>query len=145
MTTGRHLNVFQHRCELTCRLPRSQCRPRGHVFRGRPPWEGLSTHFTREFEAFARLRQVAALVGVTATRLWRRLFRPVDAACAQADLSNVCCVSADAMSVRKGHEYGSVFADLVRQRVRFATAGKDQEVGVKFIAALEKHKGIGTR
>ena len=54
--------------------------------------------------------------------LWRRLFRPVDAACAQADLSNVCCVGADAMSVRKGHEYGSVFADLVHQRVRWELA-----------------------
>ena len=24
--TWRHLNVFPHRCEITCRLPRGQCR-----------------------------------------------------------------------------------------------------------------------
>ena len=45
------------------------------------------------------------------------------------------------MSVRKGHEYISVFADLVKKRVLFATEGKDQETWVKFVAALEKHKG----
>src|ERR1035441_8779732 len=32
----RHLNVFQHRCEITGRLPRGKCRQCGHVFRVRP-------------------------------------------------------------------------------------------------------------
>jgi transposase len=146
--TWRHLNVFQHRCEITCRLPRGKCRECGHIFRVRPPWEGLSTHFTKEFEAFALLlmrempmRQVAEMVGETDTRLWRLLFRQVDAAYAEADFSNVCCVGVDEMSVRKGHEYISVFADLVRKRVLFATEGKDRETWGKFVAALEKHHG----
>ena len=146
--TWRHLNIFQHRCELTCRLPRGKCRQCGHIFRVRPPWEGLSTHFTKEFEAFALLlmrempmSKVAAAVGETDTRLWRMLFRQVDAAYAEADFSNVCCVGVDEMSVRKGHEYLSVFADLVRKRVLFATEGKDQETWLKFVEALEKHNG----
>jgi transposase len=70
--TWRHLNVFQHRCEITCRLPRGKCRQCGHLFRVRPPWEGLSTHFTKEFEAFALLlmrempmSKVAEMVGET--------------------------------------------------------------------------------
>jgi transposase len=73
--TWRHLNVFQHRCEITCRLPRGKCRQCGHVFRVRPPWEGLSRHFTKEFEAFALLlmrempmSKVAEAVGETDTR-----------------------------------------------------------------------------
>ena len=146
--TWRHLNVFQHRCEITCRLPRGKCRQCGHVFRVRPPWEGLSMHFTKEFEAFALLlmrempmSKVAELVGATDTRLWRMLFRQVDAAYAEADFSNVCCVGVDEMSVRKGHEYISVFADLVKKRVLFATEGKDHGVWEKFIEALEKHNG----
>ena len=146
--TWRHLNVFQHRCEITCRLPRGKCRQCGHVFRVRPPWEGLSTHFTKEFEAFALLlmrempmSKVGEAVGETDTRLWRMLFRQVDAAYAEADFSNVCCVGVDEMSVRKGHEYISVFADLVHKRVLFATEGKDQETWAKFVAALEKHNG----
>lgn len=146
--TWRHLNVFQHRCEITCRLPRGKCRQCGHVFRVRPPWEGLSTHFTKEFEAFALLlmrempmSKVAELTGTTDTRLWRMLFRQVDAAYAEADFSQVCCVGVDEMSVRKGHEYISVFADLVKKRVIFATEGKDHSVWEKFIEALEKHNG----
>lgn len=146
--TWRHLNVFQHRCEITCRLPRAKCRQCGHVFRVRPPWEGLSTHFTKEFEAFALLlmrempvSKAGELVGETDTRLWRMLFRQVDAAYAEADFSHVCCVGVDEMSVRKGHEYISVFADLLAKRVIFATEGKDRETWVKFVETLEKHNG----
>jgi transposase len=146
--TWRHLNVFQHRCEIACRLPRGKCRECGHVFRARPPWEGLSSHFTKEFEAFALLlmrempmRKVAETVGETDTRLWRMLFRQVDAAYAQADFSNVCCVGVDEMSVRKGHHYVSVFADLVAKRVLFATEGKDAQTWTQFVGALEAHNG----
>jgi transposase len=146
--TGRHLNVFEHRCEITCRLPRGKCRQCGHVFRVRPPWEGLSTHFTKEFEAFALLlmrempvNRVSQIVGETDTRLWRMLFRQVDAAYAQADFSNVCCVGVDEMSVRKGHEYISVFADLLKKQVLFATEGKDRQTWGRFVEALEKHNG----
>ena len=146
--TWRHLNVFQHRCEITCRLPRGKCRECGHVFRVRPPWEGLSTHFTKEFEAFALLlmrempmSQVAEVVGESDTRLWRMLFRQVDRAYAEADFSNTCMIGVDEMSIRKGHEYLTVFADLVAKRVLFATEGKDQATWVKFVAALEKHNG----
>jgi transposase len=144
----RHLNVFQHRCEITCRLPRGKCRQCGHVFRVRPPWEGLSTHFTKEFEAFALLlmrempvSKVGELVGETDTRLWRMLFRQVDAAYAEADYSNVCCVGVDEMNVHKGQEYVSVFADLVAKRVLFATEGKDKDTLAKFVETLEKHNG----
>jgi transposase len=69
------------------------------------------------------------------------LFRQAGAAYAEADFSNVCCVGVDEMSVRKGHEYVSVFADLVRKRVLFATEGKDHQVWADFVAALEKHNG----
>src|SRR5215472_8326421 len=116
--TWRHLNVFQHRCQITCRLPRGKCRGCGHVFRVRPPWEGLSMHFTREFEAFALvlmrempMSKAAEILQETDTRLWRVLFTHIDAAYAQADFSQVCCLGVDEMSVHKGHEYITVFAD----------------------------------
>ena len=146
--TWRHLNVFEHRCQITCRLPRGKCRQCGRVFRVRPPWEGLSTHFTKEFEAFALLlmrempvNKVSQIVGETDTRLWRMLFRQVDAAYAQADYGNVCCVGVDEMSLRKGRQYLSVFADLVAKRVLFATEGKDRQTWGSFVEALEKHNG----
>ena len=103
----RHLNVFQHSCEIHCRLPRGKCRQCGHIYRVRPPWEGLSIHFTKEFEAYALLlirempmAKVAEVTGESDTRLWRMLFKHVDAAYGEADFSNVCCVGVDEMSVR---------------------------------------------
>ncbi len=144
----RHLNVFQHRCEIRCRLPRGKCRQCGHIYRVRPPWEGLSTHFSKEFEAYALLlmrempmAKVAEVTGEGDTRLWRMLFKHVEAAYAQADMSNVCCVGVDEMNVRKGQEYVSVFADLVAKRVIFATESKDRTTWAAFVEALEMHNG----
>jgi transposase len=146
--TWRHLNIFQHRCEITCRLPRGRCRKCDEVFRVRPPWEGLSKHFTKEFEAFALLlmrempvSKVARMVGETDTRLWRMLFRQVAAAYEELDMSSVCCVGVDEMSVRKGQEYLSVFADLVKKRVLFATEGREGDTWARFVETLEKHNG----
>jgi len=85
--------------------------------------------------------KVGGIMGETDTRLWRMLFRQVDAAYAEADMSNVCCVGVDEMSVHKGHEYISVFADLVAKRVIFATEGKDKQTWVQFMEAFEKHNG----
>jgi transposase len=146
--TWRHLNVFQHRCQITCRLPRGKCRQCGHLFRVRPPWEGLSNHFSKEFEAFVLLlmrempmSKVAETVGETDTRLWRLLFRQIDAAYAEADFCNTCCVAVDEMCVRKGKEYISVFADLLAKRVVFATEGRDHTTWQRFAEVLEKHNG----
>ncbi len=144
----RHLNVFEHRCELHCRRPRARCRSCRHTWLVRPPWEGLSTPFTKGFEAFTLLlmrempmTKVAEVTGESDTRLWRMLFRQVDAAYAEADFSNVCCVGADELSLRKGHNYLTVFADLLAKRVLFATEGKDKETWTRFTAELEKHNG----
>lgn len=144
----RHLNVFQHRCEITCRLPRGKCSKCGHIFRVRPPWEGLSSHFSKEFEAFALLlmrempvAKVAQIVDETDTRLWRMLLKHVEGAYAEGDFSNVSCVGVDELNIRKGHQYVSVFADLVTKRVLFATEGKDKETWARFIEALENHHG----
>jgi hypothetical protein len=118
------------------------------MFRVRPPWEGLSAHFTKEFEAFALLlmrempiSKAAETVGECDTRLWRMLFRQVDAAYAEADFSSVFCVGVDEMHISKGQEYVTVFADLVKKRVLFATEGIDHTTWEKFVKALEQHNG----
>lgn len=144
----RHLNVFQHRCEIQCRLPRGKCRQCGHVYRVRPPWEGLSMHFTKEFEAYVLLlmrempmAKVSELTLESDTRLWRLLFKHVDQAYAEADFSNVTCVGVDELSVRHGQQYLSVFADLVAKRVLFGTEGNDHSVWERFVQELSRHNG----
>lgn len=144
----RHLNVFEHRCEIRCRLPRGKKTTTGQVYRVLPPWEGLSKHFTRAFEAMVLLlmRQmpvaaVARHVGETDTRLWRMLKAQVAAAHPQVDWSGVVCVGCDELSVRKGHHYVSVFCDLIGKRVLFAVPGKDKAVWESFVGELGRHNG----
>ena len=144
----RHLNVFEHKCEIRCRLPRARCSKTQRIYRVCPPWEGLSKHFTKAFEAMALLLMrempvavVARHVKETDTRLWRMLKRHVEAAYPLADWSNVICVGCDEMSVRKGHNYVSVFCDLLGKRVLFAVKGRDKKVWEAFVQALEAHNG----
>ena len=144
----RHLNVFEHRCEIHCRLPRGQHANDGKVYRVTPPWEGLAKHFTQAFEAMVLLllRQmpvaaVARHVGETDTRLWRMLHAHVAVAWPKVDWSGVVCVGCDEMSARKGHRYVSVFCDLIGKRVLFATPGKDKATWAAFVEALGAHNG----
>ena len=144
----RHLDVFEHRCEIRCRLPRGQRTTDGKVYRVTPPWEGLAKHFTRGFEAMVLLllRQmpvaaVARHIGETDTRLWRLWHAHVAAAWPKVDWSGVVCVGCDELSVRKGHHYVSVFCDLIGKRVLFATPGKDAAAWGAFVTALGEHHG----
>jgi transposase len=144
----RHLNVFEHRCELHCRLPRTKCRTCGKIERVTPPWEGLSKHFTQSFEAFALLlirempvATAAQMLGESDTRLWRMLFAHLEVAYRRSDMSEVVCVGMDEMNLRKGREYLTIFADLKAKRVLFATEGRDKETFARFIAEWEKHAG----
>jgi transposase len=144
----RHLNVFEHKCEIHCRLPRARCRTCHKTHRVLPPWEGLSMHFTKGFEAMALLllrempvATVAQFLDETDTRLWRMVFAHVDAAYAKKDMSEVTSVGVDEMSIRKGHEYLTVFADLEKKAVLFATEGKDKQTWEAFIKEWEKHEG----
>lgn len=144
----RHLNCFEHECEIECRLPRGRCASCAHTYRVRPPWEGKSKHFTKEFEAFTLVlarempvKKVADILKETDTRLWRMILAHVDAAYAEADFSGVRCVGVDEFSRCRGHRYLSIFADLLQKRILFATEGKDQTVWDRFAEALVAHNG----
>ena len=73
--------------------------------------------------------------------MWRMLFANVKAAHARLSFKNVVWVGADEMNRRKGHNYLTVFADLVAKRVLFAPRGKDAFVWAAFAAELLRHDG----
>ena len=144
----RHLNVFNKECVIVSALPRGKRAVDGGVYRVTPPWEGRSKHFTKEFEAFALtlmrempVKKAGEILGETDQRLWRMLHAHVDAARARDDWSGVVWVGADEMSVRKGHEYVTVFADLGGKRVLFGVEGKDSGVWRAFAEELVVHNG----
>jgi len=144
----RHLNVFNKECVIVCALPRGKRKNDGAVYRVTPPWEGRSKHFTKEFEAFALtlarempVKKAGEILGETDQRMWRMLHAHVATARARADWSEVVWVGADEMNRRKGHNYVTVFADLVKKRVLFGVEGKDAAVWEAFAEELEAHNG----
>jgi Helix-turn-helix domain of transposase family ISL3 len=93
--TYRHLNFFQHECELEVRVPRVKL-PDGKVVQVSPPWAGKVSGFTLLFEAFVLLlcrempfSAVARLTGVSVHRAMALADRYVNAAVAAADFSEV--------------------------------------------------------
>ena len=144
----RHLNVFNKEAEIVCDLPRGRCPKCGKVWRVTPPWEGQAKHFTKEFEAFALtlmrempVKKAAEILGEQDTRMWRVLLAYVEEAYGAVDMSEVTCVGVDEMARAKGHRYLTVFADLIKKAVLFATPGKDSETWAAFIQALAAHNG----
>jgi len=144
----RHLNVFNKECVIVSALPRGRRSQDGTIYRVTPPWEGRSKHFSKEFEAFALtlmrempVKKAGEILGESDQRLWRMLHAHVEAARARADWSEVVWVGADEMNRRKGHNYVTVFADLVHKRVLFGTEGKDASVWASFAQELQAHNG----
>ena len=143
----RHLNVFNCECVIECRLPRGE-RADGTVYRVTPPWEGKNKHFTKEFEAFALalmrempVNRAGEILGERDGRMWSMVHRHVEAARATVSMADVRAVGVDEMSRRKGHHYVSVFADMEKHKVLFATEGKDAETWQGFREDLEAHGG----
>jgi len=144
--TWRHLDAFGKRTEILCALPRARGKRCGKVWTVPAPWEGKGKHFTRDFEAFALtlmrempVRRAGEILGETDTRLWRMLSNQVKAAHAALDFSEVVQIGVDEMNRRKGHEYLTVFADLLERRVLFATEGKDHTTFTAFVEELMRH------
>ena len=144
----RHLNVFNKECVIVSALPRGRRQQDGAIYRVTPPWEGRSKHFSKEFEAFALtlmrempVKKAGEILGESDQRLWRMLHAHVEAARAQADWSEVVWVGADEMNRKKGHNYVTVFADLLNKRVLFGTEGKDASVWERFAEELQAHNG----
>ncbi len=144
----RHLNIFNKECVIVCALLRGHRGDDGKVYRVTPPREGRSKHSTQEFEAFAvtlmremPVKRAGQILGESDTRMWRMLLAHVKAAYERLSFDTVVWVGADEMNRRKGHNYLTVFADLVAKRVLFATPGKDASVSAAFAAELLRHNG----
>ena len=84
---------------------------------------------------------IARMVNEHDTRVWRVLNHYVDQARKQVDMSNVRRVGVDETSRRKRHKYVTVFVDLDRSRVLYATKGKGASEIESFAQDLEAHGG----
>lgn len=145
--TWRHLDFFQHQAFIHARVPRVEC-PECGVKAVEVPWARPGSGFTFWFEALvmALVREMpvaaaARLVREHDTRLWRIVRHYVDLARAAADFSDVRVVGLDETASRRGHHYITLFADLERARLLYATEGRDASVLGRFRQDLMAHGG----
>lgn len=138
----RHLNFFQYKCYIHFRNPKIKCDKCG-VRQHMPYWARPQSGFTSLFEAFvltlARempVSQIAKLVGEHDTRIWRILHYHISKAYAAKVFSELTQVGIDETSSRKGHKYVSVFVDMVKREVVYATPGKDESAIERFSEEL---------
>ena len=84
---------------------------------------------------------VARFVGEHDTLIWRIVRHYVDTARAKEDHSKVTQIGVDETASRRGQNYVSIFVDLERHKVLFATPGKDSSTVAAFAKDLKAHGG----
>jgi transposase len=148
--TYRHLNFFQHECELEVRVPRVKL-PDGSVRQVTPPWAGKLSGFTLLFEAFVLLlcremtfSGVARIPGLSVHRVMAVCDRYVNTAVSAANFSAVRRLAIDATSRAKGHDYVSLFADADERKVLYVAEGREAQTVAGFAANLRAHQGKPT-
>jgi len=141
----RHLNFFEHECYLHARVPRVKI-DKKTIRLINPPWSGLSNGFTMLFEALMLLlasqmpvHSVSKIVNESDYKIWAMLERYVTKALANNDYSQLTAVGMDETSKRKGHDYITLFVDLLRKRTIFIAEGNDQETVKAFVDDLRAH------
>ena len=146
--TWRHMDFFQHQSYLTARVPRVECPDCGVHLINNIPWARRDSGFTLLFEAMIMtlvksmpVKTLAAFIGEHDTRIWRILHHYVDKGREQADHSKVRHVGVDETSSKRGHNYVSLFVDLEKAQILFATDGKDHSTVKRFQEDLIAHKG----
>jgi len=145
--TWRHLNFFQFKTYLHCRVPRTKCDKCG-VKQVKVPWARKSSGFTLLMDSLIVLMAqsmtvtaIANLIDEHDTRIWRVLEYYVKEARSNEDFSKVDSVGVDETSRAKGHNYVSVFVDLNQSKVIHVCEGKDSETINSFKMDFEDHNG----
>jgi transposase len=143
----RHLNFFQHQAHLHAPEPRVNC-PECGVKNVKVPWARPDSGFSLLFEALIMtlagdmpVKAIARLLGEHDTRIWRVIQHYVGEARQREDYYDVHRIGIDETSRKRGHNYVSLFADLDRSKVIFATEGRGSKVIGQFSNDFHYHNG----
>jgi len=127
----RHLDFFEHECELEVRVPRMKL-PDGSVRQVNPPRASKLHGFTLLFEAFVLLlcrkmlfSGVARITEVSVHRVMALAERYVNAAVGEADLSQMRRLAIDETSRAKGHDHVTLVADSQARNVIYVAKGNE--------------------
>lgn len=144
----RHLDFWEWKTYMHVRVPRVECKVCNKVTQVPVKWSRPGAHFTYSFEAYAMRLMAEMPVNAAArelrehdTRMWRIFHYYVNQAMEQVDLTEVKRIAIDETSSRRGHRYITLFVDVDRKIVLFATVGKGKDTLERFRAHL-RNKGV---
>lgn len=144
--TWRHLNCFEHKTFIHCKVPRIKCEKHG-VHLVDVPWASRNSGFTLLFEEFVMqlaekmsILAISKLLDESNGRLWRIVHRYANKYVESLNLSNVTKIGLDETS-RKGHEYITVFIDIDTSRIIYIADGKKASTIKEFKNFFEAHNG----
>lgn len=145
--TWRHLNFFEHECYLNCRTPRIDLGNNKTELIS-PPWAGINSGFTLLFEALILelcahmpVHSVCQIINESDNKIWRLLEKYVDQALESEDYSHITAVGMDETSRTKGHNYITLFVDMLKGKTVHVAEGKDHKTVGNFVDVLEQHNG----
>ena len=143
--TWRHMNFFQHECYLEARVPRIRMKD-GSTLQVDVPWARPGSSFTLLFEAFAMtlvkhsmsLAEAGRTLKVDARVVGRVINSYVQKAKEETPLNKVERLSVDETSIKKGHNYITIMADLEEKNVVGISEGRDLEAFNAALCEMEK-------
>lgn len=143
----RHLNFFEYECYIHARVPRVKINEK-IVRIIRPPWSGISNGFTLLFEALVLqlasnmpVNTVSKIIHESNDKIWLMLKHYTSKALENNDYSDLVAVGMDETSRSKGHDYITLFVDLLKRRTIFVSEGKDHKTVKNFVDDIKKHNG----
>jgi transposase len=135
--TWRHLNFFQPKAYLHCRVPRIKCEDCG-VHQYKAPWARKQSGFTLLMDALITIMaqsmpisKVAEMIGEHDTRVWRVVDYYVKEARSKEDFSDVSTIGVDETSL----------ADVDKSKVIHVCKGKDSSTITTFYNDFKGHGG----
>lgn len=130
----RHLDFFHYEPHLHVRVPRTKCSEHGIKIINLS-WARSNSGFSLFFEtlivALCKEMPVSAVADISNIHedsIWRILAHYVDKARENVDLSELDTIGVDELSVKKDHQYITLFYDLKDSRVIHIEDGKKREV-----------------
>ena len=113
-----------------------------------PPWAGINSGFTLLFEALILelcahmpVHSVCQIINESDNKIWRLLKKYVDKALESEDYSHITAVGMDETSRTKGHNYITLFVDMLKGKTVHVAEGKDYKTVGDFVDVLEQHNG----
>jgi transposase len=146
----RHLNFFEYKTYLHCRVPRIKCGSCG-VHQIEVPWARKQSGFTLLMDAIILtlaqsmpILKVAKMLDEHDTKIWRVIIYYVKKSRAKEDFSKVSIVGIDETSFKKAHKYIIIVADIENSKVIYVCEGKNSSTLTKFSEDLINHGGEPT-